>query len=82
MGEKRHNKSLDVDERDSLPSDISGDEWTEIVKFQKEKFDEERLKKQEEFLKKRRQIKETLDSQLKEQHLRKIKEKSEKFQFD
>ena len=71
MGDKRSNATLEVDERDSLPSDLSGDEWTEIVNFQKEKFDEDRVKKQEEFKSKRRMIKDTLDRQLKEQQLRK-----------
>jgi hypothetical protein len=61
LGNKRANATLEVDERDSLPSDLSGDEWTEIVNFQKEKFDEERMKKQEEFQSKRRMIKDTLD---------------------
>ncbi len=42
IGDKRGNKSLDVDERDSLPSDLSEDEWTEIVKYQKEKHDEDK----------------------------------------
>lgn len=82
MGDKLGNKSLDIYERDSLPSDLSEDEWTEIVKFQKEKFDEEKKKKLEEFADKRKMIKETLDKQLREQHQRKLKEKSEKSQFD
>ena len=29
-------------EVDSIPSDLSGDEWNEIVKFEKEKFEEEK----------------------------------------
>jgi hypothetical protein len=33
MGDKRNNHSLDIEEIQSIPSDLSGDEWTEIVKF-------------------------------------------------
>lgn len=43
LGEKRANQSLDIDE--SAASELSGDEWAEIVKFQKERFEEEKQKK-------------------------------------
>ena len=43
MGDK---KSLDFDQ-DSIPSDMSDDEWAEIVKFEKEKFEEDKLKEKE-----------------------------------
>ena len=49
MGDKRNNQTLDVDERDSALSDLEGEEWNEIVKFQKEKFEEEKQRKLEEF---------------------------------
>lgn len=29
-------------EVDSIPSDLSGDEWHEIIKFEREKFEEEK----------------------------------------
>jgi hypothetical protein len=35
------NNNLEVD---SLPSDLSGDEWHEIVMFEKEKFEEDKQK--------------------------------------
>jgi len=41
LGEK---KQTDQMERDSVPSDLSGDEWTEIVKYEQEKYEEEKRK--------------------------------------
>lgn len=48
-------------ELDSIPSDLSGDEWNEIVKYEREKFEEEKQKQKEEFMNRRKMIKETLD---------------------
>lgn len=38
LGDKRNK---DVDEHESLPSELSDDEWVEIVRYQKEQYDEE-----------------------------------------
>jgi hypothetical protein len=46
---------------DSIPSDLSGDEWNEIVKYEKEKFEEEKQLKKEDFINRRKMIKDTLD---------------------
>lgn len=40
---------------------MSGDEWHEIIKYEREKFEEEKQKKKEDFMNKRKMIKETLD---------------------
>eukprot|EP00347_Sterkiella_histriomuscorum_P005983 403354521 len=69
-------------EVDSIPSDLSGDEWNEIVKFEKEKFEEEKQKQKEDFLYKRKMIKETLDKQLKDRNQRIKQEQEEKKKFD
>jgi hypothetical protein len=39
LGEKRDGK--EKDDKESLPSELSDDEWVEIVKYQKEQYDEE-----------------------------------------
>ena len=65
-----------------MPSDISGDEWNEIVKFEKERFEEEKQKQKEDFMNKRRMIKETLDRQLKDKNVRVKSEIEEKKHFD
>lgn len=44
MGEKKKTDELD---RESQLSDLSGEEWTELQRYQQEKFEEEqRLQKQ------------------------------------
>lgn len=48
-------------EVDSIPSDVEGDEWNEIVKYEKERYEEEKQRQKEDFLNKRKMIKETLD---------------------
>lgn len=58
LGEKKPKNDLEID---SLPSDLSGDEWNEIIKFERERFEEEKNKKKEDFLNRRKMIKETLD---------------------
>lgn len=58
MGDKR---SGSIDEEESLPSDLSDDEWVEIVKFQKEQYEEERRRDQQRFLAKKQQLREVLD---------------------
>jgi hypothetical protein len=69
-------------ENESVPSELSGDEWNEIVKYEREKYEEEKQKQREDFLERRRQVKATLDRQLRERDLRKKREKEEKQQFD
>lgn len=56
---------------DSVVSDLSqGDEWAEIVKYEKERFEEEQQRQKQEFINKRKLIKETLDKQLRERNQR------------
>ena len=43
---------------------MSDDEWAEIVKFEKEKYEEEKIKEKEKFINKRNLIKETLRKQI------------------
>jgi len=57
LGHKKRNDMDDV----SIPSDISGDEWAEILKYEQEKFEEDKRKEKEEFERKRKQIRDTLD---------------------
>ena len=47
-----HKKGDELDAL-SLPSDLSGDEWAEILKYEQEKFEEDKKKEKEEFEKKR-----------------------------
>ena len=61
---------------------MDGDEWHEIIKYEREKFEEEKQKQKEDFLSKRKMIKETLDKQLKERNARIKQEIEEKKQFD
>jgi hypothetical protein len=62
LGDKRK----EVDDQESLPSELSEDEWVEIVKFQKEQFDEDQKKEQQKFLQKKQQLREVLDKQLRD----------------
>lgn len=73
-------RDLDLD---SVITDLSaGDEWAEIVKYEKERFEEEQQKQREDFINKRKMIKETLDKQLKERNQRIRQEREEKKHFD
>ena len=47
------NKKRDELDEHSLPSDLSGDEWAEILKYEQEKFEEEKKREKEEFERKR-----------------------------
>lgn len=62
LGEKKK----DLDDQESLPSELSDDEWVEIVKYQKEQYDEEQRREQEKFLHKKQQLREVLDKQLRD----------------
>ena len=46
MGSGKFRRGNDLSLRnievDSIPSDIEGDEWNEIVKYEKERFEEEK----------------------------------------
>lgn len=59
VGDKK--KPNDFGENESLPSDLSNDEWVEIVNFQKEKYEEDKRKEKEEFEKRKKNLKEVLD---------------------
>jgi len=65
LGEKK--SPQDAGEAESLPgSDLSQDEWVEIVKYQKEQFEEERKKEAFMGVQKKMQLREVLDKQLRE----------------
>ena len=49
---------------ESIPSEISMDEWAEITKYQQERDNEQKRKEREEHKKKKQQIKSVLDKQL------------------
>jgi hypothetical protein len=63
LGDKR----VDAAETESLPSDLSQDEWVEIVKYQKEQYDEDKRREAALGLRKKQQLREVLDRQLREQ---------------
>jgi hypothetical protein len=53
-------KKKDVDE-ESIGSNLSDDVWAEITKFNRDRFDEEKVKHRKDMLLKKLMIKETLD---------------------
>ena len=63
MGDKR----VEAAETESLPSDLSEDEWVEIVKYQKEQYEDEKRKEAALGARKKQQLREVLDRQLREQ---------------
>jgi hypothetical protein len=56
----------DDDDKISVPSDLSKDEWAEIVDFNKKKFELDKQKEKEKNMYKKRDIKANLDRQLQE----------------
>jgi hypothetical protein len=80
LGDKRATGELD--DAESLPSDLSKDEWDEIVQFQKEQYEEEKKREQELFKQKKMRLREVLDRQLREQRELKEREVSEKRTFE
>jgi hypothetical protein len=67
----RYSKSLkasqNVEDLESIPSDIEEDQWAAIHKYDFELYQEEQRKKREEFLIKREMVRNTLQHQIKEQ---------------
>ena len=57
LGDKR----VDAADTESLPSDLSQDEWVEIVKYQKDQYDEDKRKEAALGLRKKQQLREVLD---------------------
>lgn len=53
-------------ENESRPSDISEDEWAEIVRYQREQYEEEKKNEKHKIAMKREAIKKTLDRQIQE----------------
>ena len=51
-------------EEDSQPSELTDDEWAEIVKYQKGKYDEDKKKERREMEVKKQMVRKTLESQL------------------
>lgn len=70
-GEKKNN---DSNSEISIPSDVEED-WAEIVRYQKEVYEEEKKKEKDRFEQKKKQLKETLDLQLKERNKKLLQEK-------
>ena len=71
LGEKRPSK--DLGDTESLPSELSQDEWVEIVKYQKEQYEEDKRREAAMGLQKKQQLRDILDRQLREQ--RQLQEK-------
>jgi hypothetical protein len=59
------------DDEVSIPSDISGDEWAEILRYEKERYEEDKRREKEQFEYKKKQIRDTLERQLKERNQQK-----------
>lgn len=59
LGDKKQGENFDDGE--SLPSDLSDDEWVEIIKYQKEKFEEDKIREKEEFEKRKHALRDTLN---------------------
>lgn len=57
-------RRLSDGEEDSQPSELTDDEWAEIVKYQKEKYDEDKKKERREMEVKKQMVRKTLESQL------------------
>ena len=64
-------KTADVDDVESIPSDIEADQWAEINKYDFELYQMEQQKKKEDQLQKRNMVRNTLANQIKEQELEK-----------
>lgn len=47
MGQRRR------EDEEDLPSNLDGEEWAEILKYEQEKFEEEKKREKEEYQKKR-----------------------------
>jgi len=45
----------------SVPSDLSEDEWVEIVKYRKKQYEEDKKKEAQQFVTKRQQLRDVLD---------------------
>lgn len=71
LGDKR--ATGEFDDAESLPSDLSKDEWDEIVLYQKEQYEEQKKRDQAKFKEKKLNLREVLDRQLKEQKEQKEK---------
>lgn len=57
-----YKKNVDgEDDKESVPSQIDDDEWVEIVKYEQERFEEDKKKEKELIEKKKKLIRETLD---------------------
>ncbi len=67
---------------DDMPSQISQDEWGEVQKYSRILDQEQKLKEKQEFYLKQKQVKQTLDQQIKEQQLQKLQLSNEKKEFD
>ena len=55
------------DEPDKVPSEISSDEWGEVVRYQKVLDEEARAKEREDYIKKQQKVRQTLEEQIKKQ---------------
>lgn len=67
---------------DDLPSQISRDEWGEVQKYSKILDQEQKQKEKQEYFHKQKQVKQTLDMQIRDQQLQKERLSIEKKEFD
>lgn len=77
LGSKRRDED-DI----SIPSDLDGDEWAEILKYEQEKFEEDKRREKQEYEQKRKLIRDTLDRQLKERNQQRAKEIEERKKYE
>lgn len=79
LGEKRGSQQGD---NESVPSEISQDEWVEIVKYRRAQFEEDQRREQAAFLSKKQQLRDVLDRQMRDQRSVRERESKEKRDFD
>lgn len=62
LGKQR--RQSDRDENESIPSGLTEDEWAEIVRYNREQYEEEKAREKAEREKKKEMVRKTLESQL------------------
>jgi hypothetical protein len=75
-------RSPDVDDRMSVPSQLSDDMWGEVPKYQAYLQEENKRKERETFLKKRSLVKNTLEQQMQDRLKEKQKEREREREMD
>lgn len=75
-------RSPDIDDRMSVPSQLSDDMWGEVPKYQAYLQEENKRKERETFLKKRSLVKNTLEQQMQDRLKEKQKEREREREMD